>query len=100
MLFHDTWFAVYHWMWNNGVQGNVAASFLLGVPTVVVVWRKVWKRYIRPHIDSLEMLHVKHDEVLDHLREMHTQVAALHENMAHPAVRVRKAAVPSRKAAG
>lgn len=37
---------LYHWCLANGVQGNLAASAILGVPTAILSWKPV-RRHLR-----------------------------------------------------
>ncbi len=69
-MIHDVWFAVYHWCWNNGVQGNVAASALLGLPTAFTLYHKVWKKHFLPHFERSKEMHAL-------TREIHTKVHQL-----------------------
>ena len=58
---HDAWFWAWHWYNSHGVPGNVAASALLGIPSAIVLYHKVWKQHIRPHLDRVREIHAHLD---------------------------------------
>ena len=63
-MIHDVWFAVYHWCWREGVVGNIAASAILGVPSLILFWRKVMPK-VREHLRKTHEIHAHLDPTND-----------------------------------
>lgn len=45
------------WYFDHGVPGNLAASLITGAVGVLVGWRTVWLKHIKPHMQKTAELH-------------------------------------------
>lgn len=60
MILHD-W--LFKWLWTNNGVGNFTADAVV----FVLGGRWVWKKHIKPHVDSVKHLHSKVDRLHEHL---------------------------------
>ena len=64
-MIHDAWFNAYHWLWINGVPGNLTASVIAGAAGFVAGRHFVWLPHIKPHIEKTKEIHAHLDPTTD-----------------------------------